>query len=56
MEHKAHYFKDISREDFLLEILDKVGNKAQRNELQSVRDWNRKNKCQARQMSWALEI
>lgn len=39
VEHKAHYFKDIGREDFLLEILDKVRNKASCNELQSVWDW-----------------
>lgn len=56
VEHKAHYFKHISREDFLLEILDKVRNKASCNELQSVWDWDRKKECQGRQRNRVVEI
>lgn len=57
VEHKAHYFKHISREDFLLEILDKVRNKASCNELQSVWEWDRKKKkYQGRQRNRVVEI
>jgi hypothetical protein len=41
VEHKAHHFKDITIEDFLLEILDKVRNKALCNELQAIWEWDR---------------
>ena len=34
--YKAHRFKDLSTQDFLLEILYKVRNKAACNELQEV--------------------
>lgn len=48
VESEAHHFNNLDTEDFLLEILYKMRNKASCHELQAMQEWDRKERREQR--------